>query len=429
MGVVRKEPRKALHHRRWDGRKAESDGFSPSSLPRTGRPGKKPHPMASLPELRLRVRVRGRHPWFFRGMVRKPKHAIPAGAAVRVVDSTGQFVGTGFYNPRTEKALRMLSREEVSDPDALLVARVRDAIHYREKTLRLPDATDVYRMVHSEGDRVPGLILDRLGRTVVAQVFSLAVQQRLEPVGEFLLRRDQRYELVLTVDDRARKLEGMQPAPPARGPDVEVQEHGIRYGSAPGRGHKTGFFADQRDNRLLIGELAKGRRVLDLCCNGGGFALHAARGGAREVVAIDLDEEMVARTADNARRNRLRLETRHGDAFDSLRELEPGAYDLLILDPPKWAESKTALADGSRRYRDLNRLAFAAAKPGTLILTCSCSGVLSEDAFLRILREAAVQAGVDVAVRALRGAGPDHPIALEVPETRYLKAVLLEVRG
>lgn len=392
-----------------------------------------------LPELRLKVRVHGRHPWFFRKMIHKPAERLAAGAAVRVFDRDGKPVGIGFYNPRTELALRMLARtadggtppEAASDPQfdplAELLRRLDLAIRRREELLQLPEVTNGYRLVHAEGDGISGLILDRLGDAVVAQVFAEAILARIEPIGEALQRRYPTAQLVLTVDDEAARREGMERPPRLRAQPTEVLEHGIRYGVVPGTGHKTGFFADQRDNRLLLGSLARGRRVLDLCCHAGGFAMHAVRGGARSVLAADLDEAAVALAAENAKRNRLRFELRHADAFDLLREVTPGAHDCIVLDPPKWAAGKGEVAAASRRYFDLNLLALQKLAPGGLLLTCSCSGALAEERFLALLAKAAAEAGRDARVLHLRGAGPDHPVALECPETRYLKCVLLQV--
>ena len=382
----------------------------------------------SLPEIRLKVRATGRHPWFYRKMIEKPASKLPAGGPVRVIDRDRRFVGTGFYNPRTELALRMLSRADTPDVDELLARLLTAACALREDVLGLPRVTTAYRLVHAEGDGVPGLVLDRLGDTIVGQLFSLAMQQRIERIGEQLLSRYPKTRLALLVDDTAREREGMDKQPPPAGHDTEIQEHGIRFLVQPGQGHKTGFFADQRDNRQLVRMLSRGRTVLDLCCHAGGFALAAALGGAKRVVAVDLDEAAVAATRANAQRNGARVEARHEDAFATLRNLTPGAHDLLILDPPKWISGKAELETGVGRYRDFNRLAFEKAAPGTVVVTCSCSGALSEDSFLRLLREAAAQAHRDVAVLAVRGAGPDHPVALECPETRYLKVVVAVCR-
>jgi 23S rRNA (cytosine1962-C5)-methyltransferase len=289
--------------------------------------------------------------------------------------------------------------------------------------------TDGYRLIHAEGDGVPGLILDRLGDVLVAQVFALCAEQRLEEIGARLKERYPRVRLALTVDDTARKREGLRAAPPVRGLSTIVTEHDIRYRVDAGAGHKTGFFADQRDNRLRVRELARGRKILDACCNAGGFALNAARGGARRVVAVDLDEAQVARTRDNAAANRLQVEAEHADAFAYLRDAKPGQFDLIVLDPPKWAAGKSEVEAALKRYTDLNRLALEKLPAGGLLLTCSCSGAVSEAQFARAVRDAAAQAGRDARVLGAFGAGPDHPVALECPETRYLKVLLLELRA
>lgn len=384
--------------------------------------------------VRLKVRVHGRHPWFYRKMVRKPEPPIAAGSAVRVEDRGGAFVGVGFYNPRTDLALRMLDRQDHPDPDALLLERIDQAIRWRHEVLGLggkgADATTGYRLVHSEGDDVPGLVLDRLGEAVVAQVFSLCVMQRIEAIGERLLEHFPGARMALGADDTAREREGFE-APPRTAPfETEVREHGLAYRVRPGQDHKTGFFADQRHHRRRVGELARARRVLDLCCNSGGFALNAARGGAKEVVAVDLDEAMVEQATSNAKANGLSgaIRAEHGDAFEVLREAKPGSFDFMVLDPPKWITGKVDPDDqGARRYRDLNELAFRKIAPGGIVVTCSCSGALSEAKFLAILTDAAARADKDVRTIEIGGAGADHPVSLACPQTRYLKTCVLGV--
>lgn len=384
---------------------------------------------APIPKVQLQVRVRGRHPWFYRKMVRKPKAPLPAGGVVHVVDRDGRPVGSGFYNPRTDLALRLFAHREVDDPAQHFAEALAAAVTLREQTLRLPDVTNAYRLVHGEGDGFPGLVLDRLADAYVAQVQSLGMLQQMEPLGEWLRQRQPRCRLLLLQDETAIEREGMERLPAPAPVPLEVVEHGITYGVHAGGGHKTGFFADQRDNRRLLRDLAKGRSVLDLCCNAGGFALNAAAGGARAVLAADLDEAMVAVAASNAQRNRLRIDTAHADAFDLLRDLRAGAHDLVVLDPPKWVASRDELEAGLQRYRDLNRLALQKVASGGLVVTCSCSGSVDEGTFLRMLAEAATGAGRSVRILQLRGAGPDHPIALECPQTRYLKVAVLQVRA
>jgi len=381
-----------------------------------------------LPQIELKIRVRGRHPWFFKKMVRKPAQPLPAGSAVQVRDRDGRPVGTGFFNPRTDLALRLFSAAAVADPDAHFLKALQQAVALREQVLRLPDVTDAYRIVHAEGDGFPSLVLDRLGPAYVAQVGCLGMLRYMEPLGEWLLQHHAGCRLLMLQDDLAREREGMEQLPVPQPVPVSVHEHGLHYAVQAGGGHKTGFFADQRDNRRLVRDLARGRSVLDLCCNSGGFAMNAVLGGCKTVLAADLDEEAVAQTRANLRSNKLRGDVVHADAFDLLRELRGGEHDLIVLDPPKWVHARDELESGIARYRDLNRLALMKLDRGGLLLSCSCSGSVSEASFLRVLQDAAHDAGRDARLLYLRGAGPDHPVALECPETRYLKVALLQVR-
>lgn len=385
-------------------------------------------PNYSLPELRLSVRATGRHPWFYRKMIRKPEERLPAGTPAKVRDREGRLVGTGFYNPRAELALRMFSDRAIEDVEAHFCEALRRAVALRQDVLRLEEVTDAFRLVHAEGDGFPGLIIDKLGSAIVAQVASLGMLQQLESLGEWLMRRFKGCKLVLLQDKDWALREGMEKLARPEPQSTTVREHGITYAVEAGTGHKTGFFADQRDNRLLVRELAKGRAVLDLFCNSGGFAMNAVLGGAAKVVAADLDEAMVAQTERNAAANNLQVRALHGDAFDLLRDAEPGAHDLIILDPPKWVRGKEELESGLKRYADLNRLGIEKVGRGGVVVTCSCSGNVSEDRFLRMLTSAAVLARRDIRILALRGAGADHPVALECPETRYLKVAVLQVR-
>jgi 23S rRNA (cytosine1962-C5)-methyltransferase len=361
-------------------------------------------------------------------MIQKPEAPLPAGTPALVRDRDGKLVGTGFYNPRAELALRLFAGEAVGDVRAHFVQALRLAVQLREESLNLPKHTDAYRLVHAEGDGFPGLVLDKLGDAFVAQVASLGMLQQMEPLGEWLLQRYPHGKLVLLQDKDWAEREGMEKLPRAQPIATTVREHGLFYAVHAGTGHKTGFFADQRDNRWLVRNLAKGRAVLDLCCNSGGFALNAAAGGAAKVVAADLDEAMVAQTKHNAAANKLPVTALHGDAFDLLRDAETGAHDLVVLDPPKWVHHKEELEAGLQRYFDLNRLGLEKVARGGLVVTCSCSGSVSEDQFLRMLRDAAAAARRDVRVLTVRGAGADHPVALECPETRYLKVAVLQVR-
>jgi len=393
---------------------------------RRGRPSRQGK--QQLPELRLKVRAHGRHPWFYRKMIQKPQDPIAAGSICKVRDREGKPLGCGFYNSRAELALRMFADHAITDPSEHFLGKLHAAVQLREKDLELPKVTNAYRLIHAEADGFPGLILDKLGDAIVAQVSSLGMRKQLEPLGEWLLRHYKNCELLLQQDKDWAEREGMDKEPHAHPIETTVHEHKLRYAVQAGTGHKTGFFADQRDNRLLVRTLAKGRNVLDLCCNSGGFAMNAEVGGATKVLAGDLDEAMVEHTQHNAAANRLKLTAVHGDAFDMLREAQLGAHDLIVLDPPKWVANKTQIESGLARYSDLNRLGFEKVARSGIVVTCSCSGSVSEDSFLRMLREAAAAARRDVRVLHLRSAGADHPVALECPETRYLKVAVLQVR-
>ena len=381
-----------------------------------------------LPTIQLRIRVTGRHPRFFRKQVQKPERPIAAGSMVFVKDKAGRPVGTGFYNSRSQIALRMLERGRTPCGPERVLDLLDAAIDLREKTLGLGRRSDAYRLVHAEGDGLPALIIDKLGRAIVAQLASKAMERQIEAIGERLLERYPRAQLVLSVDADARRLEGLEMVDSGGRKAIELREEGLSYRVTPGGGHKTGFFCDQRENRVRLATLVKGRRVLDLCCNSGGFAMHAVQGGAKQVEAYDLDEEAVALARANVSANRLRCDVAQADAFEILRERPRGSFDACVLDPPKWVRGADDREQGLTRYLDLNRLAFEKLPSGGLLLTCSCSGSVSEDQFLAVLREAASRAKRDARVLAISGAGPDHPVALECPETRYLKAVWIELR-
>jgi 23S rRNA (cytosine1962-C5)-methyltransferase len=210
---------------------------------------------------------------------------------------------------------------------------------------------------------------------------------------------------------------------------VEVHEHGLRFHAAPGYGHKTGFFADQRENRRRFAELARGRRVLDLCCNAGGFAVHAMAGGAREATGVDMDAGILEIARANAAANKLDIRFEQADIFEWLRQAAARGerYDAVILDPAKLTRDRSKVIDALKKYFAMNRLALDVIPPSGLLLTCSCTGLVSEADFLEMLRRVALNAGREIQILEVRGAGADHPVRADVPESRYLKAVFCRV--
>jgi 23S rRNA (cytosine1962-C5)-methyltransferase len=370
------------------------------------------------------------HPWVYSKRVLSADPGAADGDVVRLRTREGRPCGYGFFHRRSLVAVRVLSLDPERAPDAAWLAeRVDAAARLREEALRLPDATDAWRVVHGEADGLSGLVVDRYGPAAVASLFSLGWHRRFPEVERVLRERLGVEEVVARTDDRTAAQEGFRPAP-SRSRPVEITERGVRYVVDPAGGHKTGFFLDQRDQRDLLARLCRGRRVFDATCYTGGFAIAcAARGGAAEVSAMDLDEEAIAVARENARRNAVDVRFRHGDAFDALRALATGPPearpDVLVVDPPKWARDRAGLRTALRKYADLNRLAVASVREGGLLLTCSCSGLVSEDDFLGTLRGVALDLRTDLRFLHVGGAAPDHPVSSSFPEGRYLKAVLL----
>ena len=388
-------------------------------------------PPSALPQVRLKIARRSSHPWIFQKMVEQPAARLPPGSVVEVRDRDGQWVGRGFYNGHSRITLRMLTTDpnEAVD-DAFFARRLGRAVELRRTWLGLDAAADAYRLVHSEGDGLSGLVVDRFGPVVVLEFFSAGMYRFRAAIQAALSSHypDARYYWF--AEEHVQKQESFDcrsPEPPAA---EVITEHGVRFRVAPGSKHKTGFFLDQRDNRKMLASLCAGRRVLDLCCNTGGFAVYAkALGGADEVVGVDLDEQALGLARQNAGLNQVRIRFVQADLFPWLRESTAAGqrYDVVVLDPAKQTRDREEVDYALKRYLDMNRLALLAVAPGGLFLTCSCTGLVSEDAFLETLRRAAWQAGRVLQVLRVAGAGGDHPFLLHVPEGRYLKAVFCRV--
>lgn len=400
--------------------------------------------MASVrewPQVRLASDDLLRGPWVYGRQVDEAP-GTPDGALVEVVDASGRFVGHALYNGASDIRLRWLSRGRKTDlarPGEFLAARLKAADDLRRRTLRLEETTDAYRVCHAEGDDLPGLIVDRLGELLVVELHALGFLRLLPEVRAGLERLYPGLPVVARVPGAAERAERIAahelPSESTGSADAEgvrevwIREHGLTYPVLAAGGHKTGWFCDQRDNRRTIGALASGRRVLDLFCNTGGFALHAARAGAREVRAVDLDEKALERAERAGEANGLAVGWRHADAFDVLREtaaLAPAERpDLVVCDPHKLIASRAQLETGRRKYADLFALALAATRPGGLMAAFSCSGALSLEQFLGLLFGAARRARCEVRLLTLMEAGPDHPQRPDWPRSRYLKGALL----
>jgi len=296
--------------------------------------------------------------------------------------------------------------------------------------LGLDAVSDAYRVVHSEGDGLSGLVVDRFGTTLVLEFFAAGMFRFRSAIQAALAGHFPDSRLYWFAEEHVQKQESFDCRPPEPPPPGVITEHGVRFRVAPGSKHKTGFFLDQRDNRKILAGFCAGRRVLDLCCNTGGFAVYAkVLGGAEEVVGVDLDEQAVVLARQNANLNQARIRFVQADLFPWLRDVlgTRQRFDVVVLDPSKQTRDREEIGFALKRYLDMNRLALQAVVPGGLFLTCSCTGLVSEAHFLDTVRRAAWQAGRTVQVLRISGAGADHPFLIHVPEGRYLKAVYCRV--
>jgi 23S rRNA (cytosine1962-C5)-methyltransferase len=374
-------------------------------------------------------RIAHGHLWIYRADVEKTPGGLEAGDAVALVDGRGRFLGKAFWSERSKIAIRLLTRDEVPIDEAFLAGRLSDAIALRARAF--PDEPSV-RLVHGEADLLPGLVVDRYGDVAVVQTLVPATDRRKALIADLLANALPLRAVVERNDVRVRELEGLQQVKGVlRGEEpgpMEYREGEVRMKLDVLGGQKTGAFLDQRENHLRAGEYASGR-CLDCFSYAGGFALQLAR-RAEQVTAVEMQAPAAALLRENAALNRAaNLEVVEANAFDYLRDRsdEEPAYDLVVLDPPAFAKNKEALPGARRGYKEINLRAIQVLKPGGVLVTASCSYHLSEEAFEELVLDAANDAGRRVQVLERRGAGRDHPVLLGVPETRYLKCMVLRV--
>ena len=387
----------------------------------------------------------GGHPWVYEGEVTAVDGAAEDGGLVDVVSRRGSWLGCGFYNSRSKIRVRLVSRNANDDfSDAFWERRIRYAWEYRKTVMGETDSR-CCRVIFGEADLFPGLTVDRFESVLVTQTLSLGMERikpRLFPLLAKVLREDgQDIRGIYERNDVAiRELEGMAQGkgwyplpgetPPAQ-TTVDIVENGIRYTVDFENGQKTGFFLDQKYNRLAVSRLAKGRTVLDCFTHTGSFALNAARGGAAHVTAVDVSEFAVQCAAENARRNGLDgvMDCMAANVFDLLPQLEkqPRKYDFIILDPPAFTKSRKTVASAMTGYKEINYRAMKLLPRGGYLATCSCSHFATEELFIRMLRSAARDAGVQLRQIEARQQCADHPILWGVEETNYLKFFIFQV--
>ena len=402
-----------------------------------GGPGSRPYNArmdTHYPTVRLKNAWRSSHPWIFQKVVDKPAQKPKPGEIVDAFDIDGQFIGRGFYNGHSRIALRILETDPAVAVDAAwFERRIGAAVELRRQVLKLDEVSNAWRVVHAEGDGLSGLVVDRYADLLVVEFFSAGMYRHREWIYAALRAHFPGARIYSFADEHVQKQESFDYRPVySEGGSPEpavITEHGIRFRADPAGAHKTGFFADQRENREWFSRQVAGKTVLDLCCNTGGFAVYAAARGASEVTGIDIDEAVIEIARGNARLNGVKPRFVQADIFPWLRDAanRGDRYDAVILDPAKMTRDRDQVITALKKYLDMNKLALGVVKPGGLFATFSCTGLVAEDQFLDMLRRAAFYAGRTVQVLKVAGAGADHPFLANVPESRYLKAVFCRV--
>jgi len=403
-----------------------------------------------------------RHPWIFSGAVASVNGAPASGDTLPVRTAQGEFLAWAAYNPGSQITARVWSWREEEIIDAEFFRRkISAALAARRALLPLPQAgapkvgnplgvetpaeltqgrgeglSNGARLIHAESDGLPGLIVDQYGDVLVMQIGSAGAEHWRETCADILQdlckpaciyeRSDSDSRILEGLELRCGVLRGMLPN------NVEVVEHGLRFKVDVAAGQKTGFYLDQRDNRALTGTLAQDKEVLNCFCYTGGFSLYALRGGAKSVLSIDASGDALRIAAENLLNNGLdatRAEWQEADVFLALRKLrdQNKKFDLIILDPPKFAPTAAFAEKAARGYKDINLLGFKLLRPGGLLFTYSCSGGISEELFQKIIAGAALDAGVDAQIVHHLHAAADHPVLLSFPEGAYLKGLVLRV--
>ena len=382
--------------------------------------------------------ILNRHPWIFSGAIHHIEGNPAPGTFVHVGDNNGRYLATAYYNPHSQIQGRILTwTDEAIDP-AFWQRKMQQAIAGRA-SLNLEPITTAYRLINAEADGLPGLVVDKYGDTLVMQCLTLGIDRRKKMLARLLADLLNPKAIIERSDAHVRAKEGLENEigslwgePPAA--PVTIQENALSFNVDLLGGHKTGFYLDQRDNRALVGrpEFVKGKEILNLFAYTGGFAVYAAAYGAKSIINVDSSRDALELAEQNLLFNggkRPFDEYLLGDAFAVLRDYRDNGrlFDMVILDPPKFVHSKREINNAARGYKDLNWLAMRLLRPGGILATFSCSGLLSADLFQKILFGAAVDAERTVQILYHLHQAPDHPTLLTFPESAYLKGLLCRV--
>lgn len=379
--------------------------------------------------------LKRRHPWIFSSGVARLEGDPRAGDTVAVQSAQGEFLAWAAYNPGSQISGRVWSwRQNEKIGAAFFQRRIRAALAARVHPT-IP--ADTCRLVHGEADGLPGVIADRYGDTLVLQLTTAGAESWREDIADALLQVTAAARVYERSDADVRDLEGLPPRvgvlrgdePPET---IEIREHGVRFLVDVRRGHKTGFYLDQRTNRHIVGKLARDKDMLNCFCYTGGFSLHALAEGAKHVTSIDSSADALEWGKRQAALNGFdesRAAWMEADVFKALRTLrdQGKSFDLIVLDPPKFAPTAAHAEKAARGYKDINLLAFKLLRPGGLLATFSCSGGIGDELFQKIVAGAALDAGVEAQILRRLAQAPDHPVLLSFPESAYLKGLVCRV--
>ena len=375
-----------------------------------------------------------RHPWIFSGAIKSVTGQPEPGETVKVVTSNGDYIGQCCFNPESSISGRMWTFDNEVINREFFLSKMRIAIILRNNLSLLNSLNTSCRLIHAESDGLPGLIVDQYGKYLVAQFLTAGIEKWKTDIISGLIELIGKENIYERSDVDVRKLEGLSERKGLLNGEepsekIEILEGGNRFLVDIKNGQKTGFYLDQRENRIKLAEFAKDKSVLNCFCYTGGFTVYALRGGAKSVLSIDSSDEAIEIAKENIRINNLdstRAEWITGDVFKELRLLRDRGvkFDVIVLDPPKFASTSAQVNSAARGYKDINLLAFKLLNPGGTLFTFSCSGGVSRELFQKIVADAALDAGINASIIGYLSQGPDHPIALNFPEGEYLKGLI-----